>query len=224
MPLIQSASKEALQKNIATEIKAGKDPKQAAAIAYSVQRENDAESKPEYIGTIVEFAEGNTQDAFHKFTVGRLFERNELRKLNESLLAFNELSKNQNGYNKVWFDHIIRYNGKKYKVHWGRYDAGSESNATPIDNSDIQEILRAFESLVEADKPWLKNKIKPIDKATAETLSEYMKVENAQPIFGRLVKHSDMYSFVSSEPADDKDFNTEQNAVNYIISKGYKKQ
>ena len=39
--LIQSASEEALQKNIATEIKAGKDPKQAAAIAYSVQREND---------------------------------------------------------------------------------------------------------------------------------------------------------------------------------------
>lgn len=39
--LIQSGSEEALQKNIATEIKAGKDPKQAAAIAYSVQREND---------------------------------------------------------------------------------------------------------------------------------------------------------------------------------------
>lgn len=40
--LIESGSKEALSKNIATEIKAGKDPKQAAAIAYSVQRENDA--------------------------------------------------------------------------------------------------------------------------------------------------------------------------------------
>ena len=42
MPLIQSASKKALQKNIETEIKAGKDPKQAAAIAYNIQRENDA--------------------------------------------------------------------------------------------------------------------------------------------------------------------------------------
>lgn len=41
MPLIQSSSKEALQKNIETEIKAGKDPKQAVAIAYSIQREND---------------------------------------------------------------------------------------------------------------------------------------------------------------------------------------
>lgn len=41
--LIESGSEEAFKKNIATEIKAGKDPKQAAAIAYSVQRENDAE-------------------------------------------------------------------------------------------------------------------------------------------------------------------------------------
>lgn len=40
--LEQSSSKEALKKNIATEIKAGKDPKQAAVIAYSVQRANDS--------------------------------------------------------------------------------------------------------------------------------------------------------------------------------------
>lgn len=40
--LEQSSSKEALKKNIATEIKAGKDLKQAAAIAYSVQRANDS--------------------------------------------------------------------------------------------------------------------------------------------------------------------------------------
>ena len=39
MPLIKSTSKKARGKNIATEIRAGKDPKQAAAIAYSVQRE-----------------------------------------------------------------------------------------------------------------------------------------------------------------------------------------
>lgn len=38
MPLIKSASKEALKENIGKEIGAGKDPKQAAAIAYSVQR------------------------------------------------------------------------------------------------------------------------------------------------------------------------------------------
>jgi hypothetical protein len=39
MPLIKSKSKEAIGKNIAAEIKAGKPPKQAAAIAYSVQRD-----------------------------------------------------------------------------------------------------------------------------------------------------------------------------------------
>jgi hypothetical protein len=42
MPLIKSTSKKAIGKNIAAEIRAGKDPKQAAAIAYSVQREAKA--------------------------------------------------------------------------------------------------------------------------------------------------------------------------------------
>lgn len=41
MPLEQGASQAALQHNIKTEIAAGKDPKQAAAIAYNVQRAND---------------------------------------------------------------------------------------------------------------------------------------------------------------------------------------
>ncbi len=41
MPLEKSGSKQALQHNIKTEIEHGKDPKQAAAIAYSVQRQND---------------------------------------------------------------------------------------------------------------------------------------------------------------------------------------
>ena len=39
MPLKEGHSKETIQKNIATEIDAGKDPKQAAAIAYSKARE-----------------------------------------------------------------------------------------------------------------------------------------------------------------------------------------
>ena len=38
MPLIKSPSKKVLKKNIKTEIKAGKPPKQAAAIAYSIRR------------------------------------------------------------------------------------------------------------------------------------------------------------------------------------------
>ena len=43
MPLVKSASKSAFRKNIKAEIKAGKPPKQAVAIAYSVKRR--AESK-----------------------------------------------------------------------------------------------------------------------------------------------------------------------------------
>ena len=39
MPLVKSASKKAFEKNIKAEIKAGKPPKQAVAIAYSVKKE-----------------------------------------------------------------------------------------------------------------------------------------------------------------------------------------
>ena len=39
MPLTKSPSKQAFVKNIKAEIKAGKPPKQAVAIAYSVKRE-----------------------------------------------------------------------------------------------------------------------------------------------------------------------------------------
>ena len=39
MPLVKSSSKSAFRKNIATEIRHGKKPAQAAAIAYSTQRE-----------------------------------------------------------------------------------------------------------------------------------------------------------------------------------------
>lgn len=40
MPLIYGDSKGSISKNIGTEINAGKPPKQAEAIAYSVAREN----------------------------------------------------------------------------------------------------------------------------------------------------------------------------------------
>jgi hypothetical protein len=38
MPLIKGTSDKARSENIKTEIQAGKDPKQAAAIGYAVQR------------------------------------------------------------------------------------------------------------------------------------------------------------------------------------------
>jgi hypothetical protein len=51
MPLIHSTSKEARSENIATEIDAGKDPKQAAAIAYSVARKAK-DGEPDDMGAI----------------------------------------------------------------------------------------------------------------------------------------------------------------------------
>jgi len=39
MPLVKSSSKDAFRKNVKTEVAAGKPPKQAVAIAYSVKRE-----------------------------------------------------------------------------------------------------------------------------------------------------------------------------------------
>jgi hypothetical protein len=44
MPLIKSTSKKAMDKNIATEIKAGKPVKQAVAIGYAVKK--SAAKKP----------------------------------------------------------------------------------------------------------------------------------------------------------------------------------
>jgi hypothetical protein len=45
MPLTKSPSKQAFEKNIKAEIKAGKPPKQAVAIAYAVKRESKPKGK-----------------------------------------------------------------------------------------------------------------------------------------------------------------------------------
>ena len=45
MPLVKSKSKEAFEKNVKTEMKAGKPIKQAVAIAYSEKREAGKKKK-----------------------------------------------------------------------------------------------------------------------------------------------------------------------------------
>jgi hypothetical protein len=45
VPLVKSKSPAAFKKNIAAEVRAGKPPKQAAAIAYSVQRRAQGKKK-----------------------------------------------------------------------------------------------------------------------------------------------------------------------------------
>jgi len=55
MPLIEGKSEKALQENIKTEIEHGKDPKQAAAIAYSVQREQTGDNyEPSIVACVPE--------------------------------------------------------------------------------------------------------------------------------------------------------------------------
>jgi mutator protein MutT len=59
MPLEHGSSREAISANIATEVRAGKDPKQAAAIAYSVAGEHKADSESmKASGTLI-VADGN---------------------------------------------------------------------------------------------------------------------------------------------------------------------
>ena len=54
MPLEKGSSQETISHNIATEVRAGKDPKQAAAIAYSVAGESKADSEPmQAAGTLI---------------------------------------------------------------------------------------------------------------------------------------------------------------------------
>jgi hypothetical protein len=45
MPLTKSASKQAFKKNVEREVQAGKPPKQAVAIAYSVKRQAEKKGK-----------------------------------------------------------------------------------------------------------------------------------------------------------------------------------
>src|SRR5579863_9362670 len=59
MPLEKGSSQETISHNIATEIRAGKDPDQAAAIAYNVAGKSKADSeKIRAAGTLI-IADGN---------------------------------------------------------------------------------------------------------------------------------------------------------------------
>ena len=54
--LIQSSSEKPFKKNIATEIRSGKSPEQAAAIAHSIKRKNDSKKyEVSYIKNDIEY-------------------------------------------------------------------------------------------------------------------------------------------------------------------------
>lgn len=82
--LVQSSSKEALKKNIATEIKAGKDPKQAAAIAYSIQRKNDS-VEDDFRGEIIDTDEA-TFDTYRGYDIERTTDGNFIVELDNGVI------------------------------------------------------------------------------------------------------------------------------------------
>ncbi len=70
MPLVQGSSRKDISRNIATEIRAGKDPKQAAAIAYSVARRNGAHDMSrgkfgKLLGLLAEFFDEESREPEH---------------------------------------------------------------------------------------------------------------------------------------------------------------
>lgn len=66
---IQSGSKEALQKNIKTEIESGKDPKQVAAIAYATKRTNDVDTREESTKKLEKELPSYEEDAMKKYYI-----------------------------------------------------------------------------------------------------------------------------------------------------------
>lgn len=66
---IQSGSKEALQKNIKTEIESGKDPKQVAAIAYDTKRTNDVDTREESTKKLEKELPSYEEDAMKKYYI-----------------------------------------------------------------------------------------------------------------------------------------------------------
>lgn len=66
---IQSGSKEALQKNIKTEIESGKDPKQAAEIAYATKRKNDVDTREESTKKLEKELPSYEEDAMKKYYI-----------------------------------------------------------------------------------------------------------------------------------------------------------
>jgi hypothetical protein len=69
MPLKSGSSQETISSNIGTEIRHGKDPKQAAAIAYSKARGDEAEDAGPYLWEVTFIGAGIGHPAYHTVKV-----------------------------------------------------------------------------------------------------------------------------------------------------------
>lgn len=235
MPLIQSSSKKALQKNIKTEIEAGKNPKQAAAIAYSIQRENDAEEKNyKYImyGTT---GKKEVSDLTLK-------EAKTLLKNNRMLGYDGEILEKTTG--KIFKDtensYQILYKGKVLRTVYSLSEAEYVKNSylkmgmlvsiketksgRIIDmkkfkvNYDCRNfIVNAHDGKEAAKKVLIKT------KDDGKLVAKYQKFMNSKPVTSAIVEHPNGYSFISGIISEDKDFKTLYLAEEYAKRLGYAK-
>ena len=181
--LIQSGSKEALQQNIKTEIKSGKEPKQAAAIAYSVQRAN---------------TDTNINDYYE-----RNFTLQELGKFPSYSRNFMRQQKDK----EVGYLMLLAHAQNMYDIADPQLKQTVKSHVNKV----LQDIYNMFKL----------EQVKQIRDAN-KVLREYSKYENGNLETAQLIKHNNGYTFVASNPKDDKDSNTLQQLEQFISAKGYK--
>lgn len=192
--LIQSDSDKAFKKNVATEIKAGKDPKQAVAIAYSVKRKNEDINEAEYIAP--------------KYKDGDLVFIGDAQGYDGACLVHGDISKiPQEAYKAIrritkWgnIPDLYRMETKLQSEHhfeddWKNFydwiDGVFQSSGIEILKGGEQEAVRRFgESLNEAKKPkyydtaFGQNVIKDFEsgKLTLKNIPEWDKAYNGGKI------------------------------------------
>lgn len=146
--LIQSSSEEAFNKNVATEIKAGKDPKQAVAIAYSVKRENDSTS-------LSDMALSRTDAMDRAISLGRQF-----------IKHFDKIYKNPK-------DNAVEHWKSEMRTWFGDVKSIKlKSNHQPLLNSEIHDwFLTAGAEAQDFMKSPTQEEINAYDKFATEVLS-----------------------------------------------------
>lgn len=120
--LIQSSSDKALQQNIKTEIDSGKSPKQAAAIAYSIQRKNENMNLKE--NTIT----GNLPPSIDKFLM-------DMSQMYIDDLSYNDISK--------FGDRATEEDIKQLRKYRRELSQGFEE-----DDPEVKEIFNKIKNLV----------------------------------------------------------------------------
>ena len=101
MPLEKGSSQETISKNIGTEIRAGKDPKQAAAIAYSVA----GKDAPDNYLSVLQRARAMENDAIEIGLELILYApEGDLPKLAE-------IAKDENDHDRIYASILSRYEG-----------------------------------------------------------------------------------------------------------------